>query len=315
MKYPQKREKYIGDMYDFGSKGERDFDRTAKKVVKSSKKLIKRNSLRKLPSKFDVNGYDMPRSDIGVMKTTPTRTLRVGNDHKKNINDFKKYILPKIQHVFTKQELDMIYAYFEYPNNKMSNLFAGLTSGWVSKNGKRFSIIDINNLHKKDMDTITHELIHALRFAKKDRTRDIDKDEAETQLETLARLSNTDIKKIRNSDTGYYEIVGGVKSMMNDRKMITSKCKLNGGLSKCVKKNLGKSIIGKINIPNKYIPKLKMNPENIDRDFVVVKDGKEIYIQGNYGNKTTEGIKKLFITTYGKNIKIYEYKDGKKKLL
>lgn len=319
-KYPTSRKNHIIQMYDWGKKGEGDYDHKHKSIIKPIKQLTRKTKygrkLRKLPSKFDVQGYDMPRADIQNMKLKG-RTIRVGNEDITNVEYFRKKILPQMQNMFTKEEVKLLNVYLEYPNEKIHKMFAGLTEGWTSDNShSRYNIIDISLNQKNDLYTIIHELVHALRFARKDTTRDIDKDESETDLEAIARLPASYIKNhMQHADLGYYQLLpGGRRNIIIDKKMIDTKCTIGKRMPACIKSNLKHSKIGKISIPNRFVPKLKINPEYIDRTFMVELPDRNIIIEG-YKITNTHAFVQKYIDMYGKNIKVYEWMDGKKKII
>ena len=260
-KYPMKRDQWILQMYDWGKKGIEDFDHLHKKIIPASKKLIKKTKygmrLKKLDSTLDVRGFDMPRRDIERVKIKGGKIIRIGNDGiQKNSEYFKKYIIPLINRSFTKEELDNLELYIEYPSKHLNPNFDGLSSAWTSDKNIKFSTIDVSR--KKDGPTIIHEVLHAVRFNKNKMAKRRNKDEAETDLETLMRLSKYEREQIPCND-GYYSLLKGnkCKARNEDIKIIKQNCNLRNKneLTSCVRKNLKKTNIGKLKIPKKFIPK------------------------------------------------------------
>jgi hypothetical protein len=260
-KYPMTRENWILQMYDFGTKGVKDFDATAKKIIPPTKKLVHKTAygmrLKKLDSTLDVEGYDKPRADIKYLQLKGKKVIRIGSDTiNNNLKNFKKYILPQLNASFTAKELKDLDVYVEYPSRNLPNKFSGLSSGWESDNHKKFSTIDLSV--KKDAPAAVHEFLHAIKFENGKITHDVHKDEAETEIETYVRLTPRARKQLPCTD-GYYYFVkkNRCKAREEDAKIIESNCNIKNkqGLTNCIKKNLPQTHIGKIKIPKKYIPK------------------------------------------------------------
>jgi hypothetical protein len=261
-KYPMNRENWIIQMYDWGQRGIQDYNHLHKKIIPASKNLIKKTQygvrLKKLDPNLDVIGFDMPRNDIEKVKIKNGKIIRIGCDRgiKQNSEYFKKYIIPIINRSFTREELENIELYVEYPSKTLDPKFDGLSSGYVSDKNMKFSTIHVSR--KKDAPTIVHEVLHAVRFEKNRTLKNINKDEAETDLETMMRLSKYERDKIPCND-GYYSLIKGdkCKARHEDAKVIEQNCNIRNKheLSKCIKRNLKKTNIGKLKIPKKFIPK------------------------------------------------------------
>jgi hypothetical protein len=260
-KQPMNRENYIIGMYDFGNKGIEDYDHLHKKIIPASEKLVKKSKygmrLKKLDSTLDVEGYDMPRKDVERVRIEGGKYIRIGGDTiKRNAEYFKKYIIPAINRSFTRDELNGTEIYIEYPSKSISNKFDGLATHYDSDKNIKFTIIDL--ARKKDIPGAVHEILHAVRFSKNKMMRNRNIDEAETDLETLMRLSKYERKKLPCND-GYYQFVKGkniCKARSEDEKLIEQNCNIKNkkGLSQCIKKNLKKTNIGKIKIPKRLHP-------------------------------------------------------------
>jgi len=260
-KYPTNREQWIIQMYDFGKRGIEDFNHLHKKVIPASKKLVHKTKygmkLKKLDSTLDVKDYDMPRKDIERVRIKNGKIIRIGSDTiQKNMEYFKKYIVPILNRSFTREELQNIELYIEYPSKEFSRKFDGMSSSYISDKNIKFTKIDV--ARKKDAPTVVHEVLHAVRFKKNKILNDINKDEAETDLETMMRLSKYERSKIP-CDDGYYSLLKGKNkcdARKEDAKIIEDNCNIRNknGLSKCIRKNLKKTNIGKLKIPKKFHP-------------------------------------------------------------
>src|SRR4030042_6114907 len=146
----------------------------------------------------------MPRDDVKNIKLKNEKIIRVGGDGvNHNIRYFKRYILPYLNKSFTNEELKSMELYIEYPSRKLNKQgkFSGMSSEWISDKNKKFTIIDL--AHKKDGPTAVHEMLHAVKYKNNKTIKDIHLDEAETDLETMMRLSPRERSKIPCND-GYY---------------------------------------------------------------------------------------------------------------
>ena len=260
--HPMNRDQWIVQMYDFGKKGIKDFGHLHKKVIPASKYLIRHTRdgpiLKKLDPHLDVHGFDMPRKDIEKVKIKNGKIIRVGSDNISKDGDyFRNYIVPLINRSFTKQELQDVELYIEYPSKRLPSIYDGMAISYTSnKDNIKFSTIEVSS--KKDGPTIIHEILHAVRFKHRRNSKNKHQDEAETELGTLARLSDYERKQVPCND-GYYQLVKGNKCKARDEdiKLIKQKCNLKNknGLTTCIRKNIKKTHIGKIKIPGKFIPK------------------------------------------------------------
>jgi len=248
-------------MYDLGEGGIKDYNKMSNKIIPATKKLTRKTEygvrLKRLSAKVDVDGFDHPRDDIKNIHLKNKKIVRIGSDNpNKTVTDFKKYILPSINNAFTKNELKNLDIYIEYPSKNISQHFSGLSTGWSSNKNKKFSTIDLTT--NRDADTAVHEILHAMKYENGTMSHNVNKDESETTLETYIRLTPKLRKKV-SCDDGYYGFIKGnkCKARKDDVKIIESNCNIKNksGLTKCIKKNLHKTNLGKIKIPKKYIPK------------------------------------------------------------
>lgn len=260
-KYPMLRENWFLQMNDFGNKGV-DFNKTSNKVIAPTKKLIERTNigyaLKKLDPTLDVKGYDMPRDDIKSIHLKNGKVIYVGGTNiSHHIKQFKKYILPYINKSFTSNELKGLDIYIEYPSHNITAHFSGTTEGFLSNKHKKVSTVQLQSV--KDVPAAVHEIIHTIKFKRNIANKNVHIDEAETILEENIRLGPKLVKKIPCGDS-YYTFVKGNKCKARDEdiELIKSSCNIRNknGLTRCIKKNIHKTHIGKLKIPKKYIPKM-----------------------------------------------------------
>lgn len=256
------REQWILHMYDLGNKGVRDFGSTAKRVIPATKDLIHKTTdgprLNKLSSKLDVQGFDMPRDDIQKVKLK-NKVIRIGGDTiNKNAKVFKKHILPILNNAFNTKEMKNVDLYIEYPSKNLPHNFEGMHNGYVSNKKHKFSTVQLK--YMKDPDSALHEIVHAVKYENGKYIHERNKDEAETVLETLVRMSPKDRKKAP-CESSYYGMSKGQGNCRDRQKkdieIIESSCNIKNksGLTKCITKNLHKTSIGQIKIPKKHRPK------------------------------------------------------------
>lgn len=328
------RSHWVEQMYDWGNKGIEDFSVKAKRIVAPTTKLVSgrglMSELRKLPEEFDVQGFDLPRDDINQYKSKTGKLVRVGNDAKANRGMFGSFFLPKFNGSFNDKEINGMNLYYEYPDAKMDTHTLGECAYWASDDGKKnqtkYVVIGINKKNVKDEATIIHETIHANRFADGIEIRDVDKDEAYVELETIARVSKNGLMRMNAPDMlGYYSYLGakGWEKLKEDRILLTGSLDkhLSGdNVHKRVKEVFSKSNISKLLIARRKgksmvnQTKQQMPGEWRDRFFHIDVPGqdeidKHMQFRRTMTNaEVVDHLKKQ----YGKNISIWEWRDGKK---
>ena len=240
------REKYMDKYFEWQAlKSDPRFARVIKKLETTYYKeynTITRDDIKKLPL------------------NAQSSTIYVGSDDVTDLETFKTKIFPKIKSIF--KDTKYLITYIELSSkskvlinaHKRVKAFGGaLTMCHTTSDNHRYAIIHINKKRNNSFASISHELIHASRcINKEDVKNNIDRDEAETALENAVRLPLKYLKdklKDRTSsghgNSGYYGLVGGRKSVLQDRQLIKSKCK-DTDLRKCIKENIDDTKIGKL---------------------------------------------------------------------
>ena len=303
------RDGWIRYMWDAGHRGKIDFFKQSSKVIPFSTSNIRQwMKGGTFGRNYDIMGFDQPRKDIEKLKIRG-RTICIGGKHRKKIESNVRKVLTSN---FTGQELKEINnLYIETSAPVAKAWWAGQHQGFCSLNGIKGSIVTIRKDWINNEHVLTHELVHAHRFATgRKYPYDTNKDEKETELETVARLSP---QAIRSGICGYYTFLpknSWLSAQLKDRKCLTGSEK---------KKLKGKREIKNVKdcYPKSEIRKVHFSPaEQIDRYFLVkLPNGTTIqvhqwYPKGRKG-KLTE-IKKAFKKKYGTGIKAWEYRNGKK---
>lgn len=316
---PETRKNYIIEMYASGA--ETDFSKKAKVVVKKHGK-IRADAVTGepyvFPAAFDIMNHDMPAPDIIKKRTKGQECVRVGS-HKPRQKDAKQ-ITDILNHNFTAEELRGMNLYYEYPAQKVNGVVA-LHTGY-KEGGKKFSIIEIARHTRGLEDTLTHETIHARRYAKGDMVRDQDQEEIETELETVARISN---KGLKERFGGYYQYLphGKQKDLIReDRARITgdaSKRAIGRKALQQVRKELKNSHIQKYDGTGRwegYAKRdiIRQDREYLDRYFEIRIPRKGVVQHHIKQDRpiTNAATLKYLAGRFGKGITVFEWKDGKK---
>lgn len=277
--------------------------------------------------KGDPEDYrDTPRPDIKGMKNKGGKLVRVGSSKKGYHKDFKEQVLPIIDRNFSKQELRDMNLYFEYPAGTAKSRWAGQCSHQTSRSGKKYAVISLRDQYRHDEEVVTHELVHARRYAKGEELRDKDRNEAETDLETAGRVSPGYFDKIA---CGYYQKIKrdpGITDCQlrtEDRVLLTgSKGRAMKGkkLVKAVKERYPKSNIARFGgggdrkpgacAVNGCIPPAL---EWRDRYFTIrLPDGGTVEHHVQFVQKATLAqVRELLTDQFGQNIRVVEWHDGK----
>lgn len=175
------------------------------------------------------------------------------------------------------------------------------------------SVITIDDSYVDDEDTYTHELVHARLYGTNTEPKDRDTHEKMTELETVGRTSDPGKKK-----AGYYHYlkkssISMIDAIKHDRILLT------GSMTKNRK---GDRFVADVH--KKYnesmIKDAHFSPaEKLDRYYqVILPDGEKISIHQRgkpNARVTTSKIVQNFKKRYGKDIKVYEWRDGKRVLL
>jgi len=302
-----RRSDWMRQMWTGGHRGRIDFFKQASKVIPYSGTDALNWFDSKIKGGVDIEGFDQPRNDIDKLKLRG-RMVCVGGKYRKQIESNVRKVLTSN---FTRQELSQIKNLYIETSEPLANAqWAGQCQTIRLYNDEKLgSIITIGKKWINNEHVLTHELVHAHRFATgRNYPYDINKDEKETELEAIARLTP---QAIHSGICGYYTFLPkSLSAQLKDRKCLTGSEK---------KKLKGKRAIKKVKecYPKSEIRKVHFSPaENVDRYFLVkLPDGTKIeihqrYPKGKRGN--LREIKKAFKKKYGKEIKAWEYRNGKK---
>jgi len=204
------------------------------------------------------NSDTLTREDIKKFKINKENSIYVGSADKKDMQTFKKAILPSLKIMF-KDDNKKLTAYIELSSkdpvltqshNKDKSTGSAHNSCFETTGGNKYAIIDINKKTNNRLNAISHELIHASRCTNKESLfNNPNKEEAETALENVARLSKNYLKKkIKDNKTpiGYYGYLNnGNAAVFADKELMSSKCNNKKDMRKCIKHNLKNTNIGK----------------------------------------------------------------------
>lgn len=299
----EERKNWIASMFERGLRGKHDYFRTARKMVMPTFQNVEKWKINpSFGSRLDILHWDVPRKDVEVVKIHG-RNIYVGGELRKKSVPFIKRV---IENNFTANEIKKIKNLYIETDVSLPGL-KGRHTGYETKGGVKFSKVTVDKKYHDDEDTLTHEVIHAHRSASNRIVKDVDRDEKETDLEALARQSNPRIKK-----GGYYQYapkeIGIRNAIERDRKGLTG--------------SMGKSLKGKkaIERTREYYPKSIISgvhfspPELIDRYFyVILKNGTKANIHMRFDRTVPlQTIKKRLKEEHGKEIKAWEWRDGKK---
>jgi hypothetical protein len=222
----QQRMKHVSDMYSWGPAGVMDYSERHRVVIPETTKDVAGESLRMLPSQYDVVNHDIPRQDVVRYDIKSNDYVRVGGDSQKNIRKFANWGFPVLGNSFSNDELNTLKLYYEYPsrnNMRMGSYnILGLTTTSDETPDKRvFSMIEMSRHAMGDEPTLIHETLHAVRANDGIEIRDEDKDEAFVELDTLARLTHKGYKQMQELP-GYYSYLTDHKNKMRqDRILLT----------------------------------------------------------------------------------------------
>jgi len=298
-----------------------DFSKTAKQIEKGELDGLKaqlwmQSSERKMK---DFSGLDHPREDIVSFKSKSGRLVFVGSDLRQHREILKNTVEDVINNYFTKKEIkDMKQLYFEASKPKIEDA-SGVHERFIG-----YSIITINPDSLNDHLVVTHELVHALRDARREHVLDRDRSEKETELEAVARVPRSQL----SIAAGYYYCIPEVEELLNKRqlfqayslaqKLALEDKKLIEDYAK--KKNISeikgeklRQIVKEV-YPYTHISRAHFSPgEELDRYFYVKKEKQEAFVHIRFNKpQTMEQLKTSLRKAYGTDAEIWEYKNGKK---
>ena len=252
--------------------------------------------------KYDLEGYDHPREDI---KKVPKTYHKYAGSPKVRLSKTTKTAEKVLRNNFTAKERKKI-------GKVVIEGIAPANKNWIGSNtyyrGSKLSLVKIAPHCADSEDVYTHELIHARRHGGNEYVRDINIDEKQTEFENVGRLSSSD-----KMDTGYYYYIkdGSFRDNINhDRLLLTGKTG---------KKRKGKRYMA--DVRKKYskskIQYAHFSPaENLDRYFqVILPNGQKVSVHRRYkprSRDTKAQILKEFKKEFGKDIRVYEWENGKR---
>ena len=211
------------------------------------------------------------RADIDKIQIHNTK-IHIGGKYRRS---YAPYVKRTLESNFTAQEINEIgNLYVETDPKDLGKDVGGSNEHFDIQGKAKASIIRILSHmqgNHKDVegaeDALTHENIHALRNVMGRWVEDIDKEESETQLESIARISKNGMDNIT---TGYYDHIPGLETAEERFKAIDDdRILLNRTYER---KRKGDDAIQKVKekYPQSNISRVQLeesDAENIDRYF------------------------------------------------
>ena len=211
------------------------------------------------------------RADIDKIQIHNTK-IHIGGKYRRS---YAPYVKRTLESNFTAQEINEIgNLYVETDPKDLGKDVGGSNEHFDIQGKAKASIIRIppqRQGNHKDVegaeDALTHENIHALRNVMGRWVEDIDKEESETQLESIARISKNGMDNIT---TGYYDHIPGLETAEERFKAIDDdRILLNRTYER---KRKGDDAIQKVKekYPQSNISRVQLeesDAENIDRYF------------------------------------------------
>lgn len=273
----------------------------------------------------DTTSKDMPRKDMLSFIGPTDRKIYIGGGNKNTRKELLLLSKYRLENYFTVSEVkEMGPLYIQAGGHRSGT--GGVCSHLISVKHRTHitgqirtpHIICINPKFIDDSAIGTHELIHAKRYGTRDYVNDADREEKETDLETICRISPSDMEK--RSGHGYYQFIPDVrkeyrkdfhagrelqnKYELEDRKLIIGK---KAGMK-------GRALTQRINklYPKTHISRTHFSPaEKLDRFFIIKSGGLTIKEHVRYVEATSlEAIKTDYRKTYP-DLKMWEIRDGK----
>lgn len=253
-------------------------------------------------SKYDLSGYDHPRDDVKKIKKmhykyvgSPVKTMpKMAKLSEKSLKNFTTK---------ERREIGKVIMLNEAPDR---GNWLGQYQYFPSDN---VSVIKISPTSIDDEGVYTHELVHARRSKTGSRIDDRNRDETETEFETIGRIS-----KIDDIASGYYSYIsnGNAKNdITHDRILLTGDVRRSRKGTRFVK-----------DVKSKYkdskIKDAHFSPaENLDRYFQIILPDKRVVeihrrYKGGRRKETNASLLTSFKSEFGSNIIVYEWQNGKK---
>lgn len=335
------RMRWVMKSHHWGDRGRADFGEQARRVVPADPNLFVAGEfggrrLRSLPDGYDVHGEDMPRPDIARVKTKAGNGVLVGSAERGAAQRFAKVQIPNLANAFTNEEQNRMEVYYEYPDRSLAQNELGMCYYLQSPADRRkYSVISVQKKQVDDEATVVHETLHSLREQKGQRLRDTDEDEAEVELETLARVSYRGLMAMKHN-LGYYAYLdNGWQALQQDRVTLTGSLRrsLQGDAARAaVKRKFHQTNMSTLKIAGsprrvpqskragcscaskRATPKQHRAPEWLDRFFEIDMPGAAT-VQVHLNQVKNQPLKEIvrdLRKRFGPKAKIFEYRDGKR---
>lgn len=263
-------------------------------------------------NKLDFDKLDMPIPDIHVFKDKTGKNVYVGGSDKKRRNALTNTVKNIMVHSFAASELKKMSLYFDASHPSSANA-AGECQTFTFHRGekreKKHSIIRVAKGRERE-DVLIHEMVHARRHVMGDHVRDIDREEKETELESVIRMQFP-ARKV----AGYYQFhPDGLDDNKRRNMIVADRILATGSEKKSLK---GKRAVKRTQeIYNKsFISTVHFSPaEDVDGYFEIrLPDGTMVDLHVRYTKRPSlTQIKKDLKKQYGTKITAWEYRDGKR---
>lgn len=319
---PKNRRDWVEQMWRWEHKGRVDFNIDAKTKLGAETSYSylgwRTNPKQPISDLIEQKGLDRSRRDVFKFKNLAGNNIYIGSGSEKK----RKLLAFHVRRILIKQ-------FTGEENRAMGSVFVEGSCPRVDALGSNAgypryhaNFVSIKPKSYDDDEVITHELIHAMRWGFGQHSMDRNKEEKETELETICRIPKHSITGREFWIGGYYLYVPSIraerdrtkraelikKAMLHDRKVIM------GSEDAQMK---GKPLRRRINSRRFFdteMSKAHFSPaELLDRYFVVLDQGLRSNVHIRYAKPPKVAtIKKEFVQEYGKGVKVWEYQDGKK---
>lgn len=329
MRYPlsfKARRAWIIGKWHWGRRGSIDWAKAAMRRIPAEKNPIAATMqvMKGISPLQDIHGYEHPRVDILPVKTKAGTTFHVGSNRVKVREQLQRWLKRVLDMNFTREEIKALKGVY-VEARKALPYAAGTCEAYPTRHGKRFIITVDPKYAPKPAELefiLTHELVHARRNAAGESVMDRDRNEKETELETVARVSKQALKAL----VGYYQHVPKQVQGMDleewmehakshDRLLVTGGLK-NGGLEKQLK---GKRLLKRLKevYDQSLISEAHFSPgEELDRYFKVKVGKVQLNLHVRFQRAVSlRELRKMLRERYGPQATVWEYKDGRKTLI
>ena len=277
-------------------------------------------------SEKDTISKDIPRRDIISFIGSTGRKVYVGGENKSSREELLSLTKHKLDNYFTISEVkEMGPLYIQAGGESIGS--GGSCQHLVSIKHRTHitgkirtpHIISISEEHINDAAILTHEFVHAKRWGTKDHVSDINREEKETDLETMCRLSPSDFDD--RGGAGYYQFIPEVREELkkdpifgtrlmwkfqkDDRQLVIGK---KPGMKGVALKQKINKVYNKTHISDAQFSQA----EKLDRFFIIKSKELTLNEHNRYIRSITlEEIKQGYRETYP-GAKVWEIRDGVK---